>query len=149
MLNVTNRGFCFQLVSQGEGTTSLINAAISFFLAPVEVHVIPFVLAINEPVEKAFSSYLLAFFKGDEHTVVCLRCTETVNARYTCHDDHVVPFKKRIRGQEPEPVDLFIDRGIFFYIGVCLRQIGLGLIVIVIADKEVDLILGKRVLNSA
>jgi hypothetical protein len=45
-------------------------------------------------------------------------------------------------------VDLLVDRGILLDIGVGARDIGFGLVVIVIADEIFDRVVRKKLLNS-
>ena len=45
-------------------------------------------------------------------------------------------------------VDLLVDRGFFLDIGVGARNIGFGLVVVVIGDEILDRVVGKEDLNS-
>jgi len=42
------------------------------------------------------------------------------------------------------PVDLLVDRAVFFYVGVGARDVGLGLVVVVVADEILDRIVGEE-----
>src|SRR3984957_15172727 len=46
-------------------------------------------------------------------------------------------------------VDLLVDRGVLFYVGVGPRHIGLGLVVVVIADKIFHGVVGEEALELA
>ena len=44
----------------------------------------------------------------------------------------------------PHLIDLFIDVGVFLDVGICLGDIGLGLVIVVVADKIFNSIVGKQ-----
>ncbi len=49
----------------------------------------------------------------------------------------------------PEHLDLLVNRSILFDIGVALRHIGLGLVIVVIGDEVHDRVMGKELLELA
>ena len=52
--------------------------------------------------------------------------------------------KQRAGGREPKLVELVVDGGFFFDIDVARRDIGFGLVVIVIADEVLDGVAGEE-----
>ena len=64
-------------------------------------------------------------------------------------DDHVVAFQKRPGGRVAHPVDLFVDLGFLLDIGVGPGDIGLGLVVVVVADEVFDGVVGEEALEFA
>ena len=50
----------------------------------------------------------------------------------------VAPAQQRVRGRVPQPLDLGVDRAVLLDEGVRLRHVGLGLVVVVVADEVLD-----------
>ncbi len=73
--------------------------------------------------------------------------TEAVDAGDACHDDHIVPVQQRTGGRVPHLVDLFVDVGVLGNVRVGLRDIGLGLIVVIVADKVFHGIVGEELFH--
>ena len=51
---------------------------------------------------------------------------------------------ERARGRVPEPVDLVVDRRVLLDVGVGGREIGLGLVVVVVGDEVLDPVLREQ-----
>ncbi len=49
----------------------------------------------------------------------------------------------------PEHLDLLVNRSVLFDIGIALRHIGLGLVIVVIGDEVHDRVMGKELLELA
>ena len=63
--------------------------------------------------------------------------------------DHVVAFQQRLRRGVAHAVDLFVDLRVFLDIGVGARNIGLRLVVIVVAETKYSTALsGKKLFIS-
>ena len=60
---------------------------------------------------------------------------------------NIAPLQQRERGREAQAVDLFIGRGVLFDIGIGVRDIGLGLVVIVIGDEVLHGVFRKKFLE--
>ena len=111
---------------------------------PVEIDVVPLVLNLDQAGEDRIPRDLHPLFEQEEHPVVGLRRTETVNARDAGHDDHVTPFEEIVRRRVAELVDLIIDRGVLLDVGVRTGDVGLRLVVIVVTDEVRDGIFRKE-----
>ena len=72
---------------------------------------------------------------GDHHLEVIFGRAQAVDATDAGHDDDIATADQGTGCQQPQPVDFFIDRRIFFDVNVALRNVGFGLIVVVIADE--------------
>ena len=81
---------------------------------------------------------------GDGHAFVIIRGTQTVDAAHAGHNNHVSALEEGRRGSVAEPVDLVVDRCVFFDVGIGLRDVCLRLVVIVVADKVVYSVVGKE-----
>ncbi len=109
-----------------------------------EVHVVPVVLDVHEPPQDVVAVHPGARPKRDEHRAVLLGRAEAVDARHRGHDDDV-PALEEGRGRlEAEPVDLLVDVGVLLDVGVGDRNVGLGLVVVVVAHEVLDGVLGEE-----
>ena len=52
-------------------------------------------------------------------------------------------------GRQPQAVDVLVDRGVFLDVDVALRDVRLGLVVVVVADEVVDRVVRKELLELA
>ena len=59
------------------------------------------------------------------------------------HDD-VATAQQRVRGRVTEALDLGVDRGVLLDEGVGLRDVRLGLVVVVVADEVLDRVVGHE-----
>ena len=80
----------------------------------------------------------LALLEGERHGRIGLDRTDAVDARHRRHDDDVVALEQSARRAVAHAVDLLVDRGFLLDIGVGARHVGLGLVVVVIADEIFD-----------
>ncbi len=92
---------------------------------------------------------LVALLHVDGHGGVIFHRADTVNARHRGDDDHVVALEDGARGRVAHAVDLLVDGGFFFDIGVGARHIGFGLVVIVVGDEILDRVIGEERLELA
>ena len=74
----------------------------------------------------------------DHHALVVARRAEAVDARDARDDDDIGAAHERARRGEAEAVDVLVDERVFFDVDVALRDVRLGLVVVVIADEVVD-----------
>ena len=63
--------------------------------------------------------------------------------------EHVAPGEQAAGGAVAKLVDLFVDRGVFFDKGVGGRDIGFGLVIVVVGDKVLNGVLGKQLFELA
>jgi hypothetical protein len=71
-----------------------------------------------------------------------------VNPNAGDHYD-VLARKQRTGGGKPEPFDLFVDRRIFFDVGIGPRNIGFWLVVIEVAHEVFDRVLWEKLFELA
>ena len=76
-----------------------------------------------------------------------VRLAQTVDAGHGGHHDHVPPLQQSAGGGEAQAVDLIVGGGVLGDIGIRMGDIGLGLIVIVIADKVFHRVVGEKLLE--
>ena len=76
--------------------------------------------------------------------LVELRRADPVDAGDRGDYQHVPACKQRRRRRVAEPVDLVVDRGVLLDVEILRRDVGLGLVVVVVADEVLDRVLGEE-----
>ena len=115
----------------------------------VKIQVVALVLDLDELLQDRLAPDLHTLFQVQQHVVVHLGRAETVDARDRGHDDDVVPLEQRPRGRVPHPIDRIVDRGVLGNVGVGGGDVGLRLVVIVVADEVLHRVLGEEALELA
>ena len=75
--------------------------------------------------------------------LVDLGRAEAVDAGDRRDDDHVAAREDRGRGGVPEAIDLRVDRRVLLDVEVAARDVGLGLVIVVVGDEVLDRVLGE------
>ena len=117
--------------------------------ATPEVAVIAFVENIHQFGYDLLARYLLALLQHQQHAIVSLRRTQPVDAANARHDDAVPAFEQRLGSGEPEFVEFVVDRRFFFDVDIARRNVGFGLIVVVVTDEILHRIRWEEVLELA
>src|SRR5690606_12720524 len=86
---------------------------------------------------------------GDHHGLEVLRRTEAINTGDRGYYNDVPPADKSAGSRDAEAVNLIVDRGILFDVGIRLRDVGFGLVVIVVGDEVFYGILREEALELA
>src|SRR5579872_1511372 len=94
-----------------------------------------FVLNIDELVENRFARNVLAFFERDEHAVIGFGRTDAIDAGDGGDDDDVAALEEGARGAHAELIEFVVDGGFFVDVNVGGRDVGFGLIEIVVANE--------------
>ena len=113
----------------------------------VEVEVRPLVLRLDEPLQVPRQPVARAGLELDRHLAERLGAPEAVDARDRGHDQDVAPLEERGRRRDPQLVDLVVDLGFLLDVGVRLRDVGLGLVVVVVGDEVLDPVLREEPLE--
>ena len=103
--------------------------------AAVEVVIIALVVHFHQPGDELVHGEVLSHLNGNDHLGVIFRRAKAVDARNRSHNDHIAPGQQGVGGGVAQLVYVVVDGRIFFNIGVRGRNIGLRLVVVVIADK--------------
>ena len=122
----------------------LYDVAANSKCAALEIDVHPFVLQLDEPLQKLVALHLHSRLNEHQHPVICVRVAESVYARDRCNHDHIVPLKKRTRRAQAKTVDLVVDRRFFLYVEIGGRDVCFRLVIVVIRDKILDRVLRKK-----
>ncbi len=109
-----------------------------------EGEVVAGVLHVHEPAQQLVALDGVADGEPDHAVDVLLRGPQAVDARHRRHHDDVPPGQQAHRRGVPQPLDLLVDRGVLLDVGVGLRDVGLGLVVVVVADEVLDRVVGQQ-----
>src|SRR6185369_3389269 len=74
---------------------------------------------------------------------------DAVDARDRRHDEDVPPREQRIGRRVAHAIDLFVDERVLLDVRVGRGDVGLGLVVVVVADEVVDGVVGEQGLELA
>ncbi len=117
--------------------------------APLEGRIVALVLLGHQVGHQLALVDLLPHLQGEGHGGIGLDRADAVDAGDRGHHDDVVALEDRPGGRVAHAVDLLVDRAVFFYVGVGARDIGLGLVIVVIADEIFDAVVGEKRLELA
>ncbi len=92
---------------------------------------------------------LVAELQGKGHGRIGLDRADAVDAGDGGHDDDVVALEQRPRGRVAHAVDLLVDVGFLLDIGVGARDVGFGLVIVVVGDEILDRVVGEEALELA
>ena len=107
------------------------------------------VLQRDEVLDELTLVDLVAELQRKSHGGVGLDRADAVDARHGGHDDHVVALEQRPRGRVAHAVDLLVDVGFLLDIGVGARDVGFGLVIVVVGDEILDGVVGEEALELA
>ena len=116
-------------------------------LAASEFDVVARVEQIHQPAKQLLTRHFHSGADGDNHRLVILFAADAVDAGDARHDHHVLAREQRAHGREPQPLDLIVDAGILLDVGVGARDVGLGLVIIEVADEIFDRVLWEEALE--
>jgi hypothetical protein len=115
--------------------------------APLQVVVVALVLDLDQLAEDLGAIHLGALVQVHQHPVIRFGRAEAVDAGDARYDEHVFPLEERPGRRKAHAVDLVVDGGFFLDVGVARGDVGLGLIVIVVADEVFDGVIGEELLE--
>ena len=115
----------------------------------LERQIVSLVLDVNQLSEHRLSVLFHARTQGQHLVFVVERATETIDAGYGSDDYYIAPFRKCRSRRVAQLFNLRIDVGILFDICVGARNIGLRLVVIIIAYEIFDCVFGEEFLEFA
>ncbi len=118
-------------------------------IAPREGLVVALVLQRHELADDLALVDALALLEIEDHRRIGLDRADAVDARDRGDDDHVVAFEQRPGRGMPHPVDRLVHRAFLLDVGIGPGHVGLGLVIIIIADEELDRIVREEALELA
>ena len=102
------------------------------------------VLNLHQLAQHGFARDGLALFEHQHHAVVGFRRADAVDAGNRGDDDHVAALEERTRGAHAQLVEFIVDGGFFLDEGVARGDVGLRLVIIVVADEVFDGVLREE-----
>ena len=109
--------------------------------------VIALVEHVDEFGEEEFAGDLATDFEGEHHAFVVFGGAQAVNAGDGGDDDDVLAAEEAAHGGEAEALDLVVDAGVLFDVGIGAGDVGLGLVVVEVGDEVFDGVFGEEVLE--
>ncbi len=106
--------------------------------------VVAVVLDRDELAQQRVAVDLLAALEDLHVHLVRLRRAQAVDARDRRDHDHVAAREHGCRRGVAQPVDLLVDRGVLLDVEVAARDVGLGLVVVVVGDEVLDGVVGEE-----
>ena len=106
--------------------------------------VVPRVLDADQPPQQGVPLDLLADAELDHPGDVLLRGAQAVDRGHGGHHDHVPPGQQGVGGRVPESLDLLVEGGVLLDVGVGLRNVRLGLVVVVVGDEVLHRVLREE-----
>ena len=82
--------------------------------------------------------------QGDHPVDILLRGAQPVDAAHRRHHHDIAAGEQAVGRRMPQPLDLVVDRGVLLDVGVRLRDIRLGLVVVVVTDEVFDRVVGQQ-----
>ena len=112
--------------------------------AAAERRVVALVLHLDQLAQHLVAVDLLADLEELHFFVVDLGRADPVDAGDRGDDDHVAAGEQRRRRRVAQAVDLVVDRGVLLDVEVLGRDVGLGLVVVVVGDEVLDRVVGEE-----
>ena len=110
-----------------------------------EVQVVAAVLHPDQFAQERVAVERLADPDVGRHLHVVGRRAEPVDARNRRHDQRVGPGQQRLRGRVPQTLDLVVDRAVLRDVGIGVRDVRFGLIVVEVRDEILDRVVGEEI----
>ena len=105
---------------------------------------------VHEAVQQLVAADHVSQPEFDGRGVEILGVPDTVDARYARHDDDIVAPAEQSRARaEAHFFDFVVDRQVFLDKRIGRRNIGLGLVIVVVGDEILDGVLGEEILEFA
>ena len=103
------------------------------------------VLNVHQAAKQRLARDALAGLEHHQHAVIGLGRSQAVDAGDRSDHDDVAALEERARGAHAQSVQLIVDRRFLLDIGVRGRQVGFGLVIVVVADEILDRVLREEV----
>ena len=105
------------------------------------------VLDIDQVAQQIVATSRLPHVERHHHPTVVFRAAQAVNGGDGGDDDHIATTEQGGGGGQAQAVDFLVDLCVFLDVGVGARDVGFGLVVIVVADEVLDGVVGEEVVE--
>ena len=115
-----------------------------------ELNLIAHILPFEELHEQLVASHAVAYLQGDGAALELLGVADAVDAAHRA-DDYDIPSaaEQGTAGSQTQLVKLVVDGQVFLYVGVGGGNVGLGLVVVVVADEVLHGVVGEELAELA
>ncbi len=103
-----------------------------------ECHVVAGVLHVDQQPQQPIPRNLITDIELHRAVQIGLRGAEAVDAGHGCHHDYVAARQQARRRRVSQPLHIVVDRAVLLDIGVGLRDVRLGLVVVVVGDEVLN-----------
>ena len=114
-----------------------------------EILLVARVLHADQPPDHVALPDLVAHPHDEAHLRVVLGRADAVDGAHRGDDHRVAPLQHALGGRQAHLLDVLVDRAVLLDEQVALRHVGLGLVVVVVADEVLDRVLGKELAELA
>ena len=111
---------------------------------PDKIDIVALILQFHQLGQQFIAAFGHPRPQRNHHAAVINRVTKRINAGHARDNDDIPPFGQRRGRRMAQLVDLIVDRGILFDIGIGRRYIRLRLIIVVIGDKILHRVFRKK-----
>ncbi len=122
----------------------LDDVALDAEASAAEDRVVPRVLAVDQLAQDEVAVVLLPDLEDQDALAPLLRRAEAVDARDRGDDDDVAAREERRGRVQPQPRDVVVLRRVLLDVEVGLRDVRLGLVVVVVRDEVLDRVLREE-----
>jgi len=102
------------------------------------------VLHADQPPDHIALADFVADAHDEAHLRVVLGRADAVDGAHRRHDDRVASLQHALGRRQPHLLDVLVDGAVFFDEQVALRHVGLGLVIVVVADEVLDGVMRKK-----
>ena len=114
-----------------------------------KLHVVALVLHAHQLGDHVALAKLVAHAQRHHHLVVALGLANAIDGRNSGDDDNVCALQQAFGTAQPHLLDVLIDGAVFFNEQIALRHVGLGLVVVVVADEILHRVFRKKLAELA
>jgi hypothetical protein len=109
-----------------------------------EVDVVARVLHAGQAGQQVALRHRVLLAQHLAHVLVVAGIADAVDARDRGHDDRVLALEDALGRRQPHLLDVLVDRAVLLDVEVARRDVGLGLVVVVVRDEVLDRVLGEE-----
>ncbi|OPZ59386.1 MAG: hypothetical protein BWY88_00763 [Synergistetes bacterium ADurb.Bin520] len=109
-----------------------------------EGHIVPLVVVLHEALQEGPALPPIPHSKGKHRVFVAFPLSQAVDTRYARHHHHVPALQQSLGGGQAEFFDAIVHGGVLFDVKILGWNIGLRLIVVVVAHEVVHRIVGEK-----
>ena len=110
----------------------------------LEVELRALVLHLGQALDRLALRDPVAHRHVQDHAVVFGRVADAVDRRHRGDDHAVRALEDRLGGRQPHLLDVLVDRAVLLDVEVARRDVGLGLVVVVVGDEVLDGVVGEE-----